>query len=394
LTCAATPYLGSRASSEVTDGEPVPSRRLTRWARPATNAAASMSAAIQQAALRVALVGAGRWGANIARVLAGLPRCRLIALCDLDPEKGALARALPGCRFTSRYDEILTAPDIEAVVLATPPPSHAELVLAALRQAKHVYVEKPLAMTVREALDIRAAAQASGRRVMVGHILEYHPGIVELKRLVRTGMLGSPRWVVSERLSPLSAQQKMDDAWWTFAPHDVSVICSVLAARPLEVAVVHEKAVVGRLVFPSCTATIRVGYVDGDKVRRMIVAGTWRTALFDDTLREGKLAIYPRLERVAGDGDRFPAPSREPLETPALESVEPLEAELRHFVEAVLDDKPILTGAEVGLSTVSVLEAGAISIASGGRAIKLEHRDAQSSNAFSAVRGRIREAGT
>jgi predicted dehydrogenase len=171
--------------------------------------------------ISVGVAGLGYWGPNLARNFASIPGCEVVWLCDGDPV--ALERVgatLPSARRTGSLDDLLADPALDAVVLATPVPSHAELAERVLRAGKHCYVEKPLAQTVADAARAVAAAEESGRTLMVGHLLEYHPGVAKLKEIADGGELGDIHYIYSNRLN-LGKLRADENALWSLGAHDV-----------------------------------------------------------------------------------------------------------------------------------------------------------------------------
>jgi predicted dehydrogenase len=152
--------------------------------------------------VRVGVVGLGYWGPNLVRNFASLPGCELAWGCDADPQaRERIAARFPGTRLTADLDDLLADPQLDAIVIATPVPTHAELAVRALSAGKHCFVEKPLAQSVADAERTVAAAQASGRVLMVGHLLEYHPGVQKLKELSQSGELGEIYYIYGNRLN-------------------------------------------------------------------------------------------------------------------------------------------------------------------------------------------------
>jgi predicted dehydrogenase len=313
--------------------------------------------------VRIGVAGLGYWGPNLARNFSSLPNCELAWCCDPSESarKGGRQR-FPGARFTSEIDELLADPELDAVAVATPVPSHAELAVRVLEAGKHCFVEKPLAQSVADAEAAVAAAEATGRVLMVGHLLEYHPGIQKLKQIVDSGELGERIYYIYGNRLNLGKLRADENALWSLGAHDVSVVLHLVGEDPLEV-VAHgqsyvrapvEDVVFCFLRFPSgLSAHLHLSWLDPHKERRFTVVGSHRMATFDDMAAEDKLTVYDKgFDEYADDyvpraGGSF---------SPAISKVEPLRIECEHFIECVrTGERPRSDGAS-GLRVVRVLE--------------------------------------
>src|SRR5690242_11880617 len=186
--------------------------------------------------LALAMIGVGSWGKNVLRNFAALHSVDLRVVCDVTPaslkDAGDLA---PGVATASDPDSVLADPKVDAVAIATPATTHHAIAKKALAAGKHVFVEKPMAMSGAEARELERAAAKAGRVLMVGHLLEYHPAVDKLKSLVDGGELGSLRYLYSQRVN-LGVVRKDENAWWSLAPHDVSIALYLIGSEPLSVA--------------------------------------------------------------------------------------------------------------------------------------------------------------
>jgi predicted dehydrogenase len=317
------------------------------------------------APIRVGVAGLGYWGPNLARNLAALPGCELRWLCD--PSEQARARAaqqFPGTRVTGELQELLDDPELDAVVLATPVPSHAELAVRVAEAGKHCFVEKPLATTAADAEAAVAAAARAGRVLMVGHLLEYHPAVDRLRELLAGGELGELYYVYGNRLN-LGKLRADENALWSLGAHDVSVILSLIDEEPSE-CVAHGRSYVREgvedvvfcyLRFPSgIVAHLHLSWLDPHKERRLTVVGARRMATFDDMQLEGKLTLYDKGfdedtrswgEYIARSGAIF---------SPQIPPVEPLRVECEHFLECIRTGATPRSDGHSGLRVVRVLE--------------------------------------
>ncbi|MEX2193819.1 MAG: Gfo/Idh/MocA family oxidoreductase [Thermoleophilaceae bacterium] len=315
--------------------------------------------------MRVAVVGLGYWGPNLARNFDGLPGAELRWICDGSAEQLERMRPrFPGARTTESLGEVLADADTDAVVVATPVPTHAELAREVLEAGKHCFVEKPLARSVSEAEEVVAAARGSGRTLMVGHLLEYHPGLERLKEMADAGELGRLFYIYGNRLN-LGKLRADENALWSLGAHDVSVVLRLAGEEPTECTAVGESymregvedVVFAFLRFPSgLTAHLHLSWLDPHKERRFTVVGAKRMATFDDMDSERKLTVYDKGfdedyesfgEYIQRSGDVW---------SPKVPNDEPLRLECAHFVEAIREGAEPRSGAESGLRVVRVLE--------------------------------------
>jgi predicted dehydrogenase len=313
----------------------------------------------------VGVVGLGYWGPNLARNFASLPGADLRYVCDGDAEQLERAAArFPGVRTTSDVDELLADPELDAVAIATPVPTHAALATRALAAGKHAFVEKPLAQSVEDAERVVEAARVAGRIMMVGHLLEYHPGVERLKGLVDSGELGKVHYIYGNRLN-LGKLRADENALWSLGAHDVSVVLLLAGEEPVECQAHGESymregvedVVFCYLRFPSgLAAHLHLSWLDPHKERRFTVVGSKRMATFDDMAIEGKLTVYDKGfeqdyrnygEYIARSGDVW---------SPVVPNDEPLQLECRHFVECVRDGETPRSDGQSGLRVVRVLE--------------------------------------
>lgn len=315
--------------------------------------------------VRVGVVGLGYWGPNLARNFDALPGAELAWLCDGDAaalERQALNHR--NARATGDFQDLLDDESLDAVVIATNVPQHAPLAERALLAGKSVFVEKPLGATLAECERLVELADSSPGVLMVGHLLEYHPGFERLKALVSAGDLGEIRYVYTTRVN-LGQLRTDENAMISLGPHDVSVSLSLIGEEPSQAwargeSYVHpgvEDVVFGYLRFPSGVAAhMHWSWLDPHKERRITVVGSERMATFDDMRAEGKLTVYDKgfdqnyeshSEYMARSGDIW---------QPRISNEEPLRVECRHFVECVRGGEPPRTDGRSGLRVVRVLE--------------------------------------
>jgi UDP-2-acetamido-3-amino-2,3-dideoxy-glucuronate N-acetyltransferase len=324
----------------------------------------------------VAVVGCGHWGKNLVRNFSQLGVLRRI--CDNNPTSLADVGSLyPKVQLTQSFAEVLSDPSVNAVVLATPASMHYEHVKLALEAGKHVLVEKPLALRYSEGLKLVELAKTQEAVLMVGHILEYHPAVALLKQIVQRGELGRILYLYSNRLN-LGKVRQEENILWSFAPHDISVICSLIGCEPIEVSASGgsylQKGIadvtVTNLLFPDgIRAHIFVSWLHPYKEQRLVVVGDRRMAVFDDTAREGKLKIYDKgIEWQSG----LPVPRQTSETTLFFEELEPLRLECEHFLKRVIDRQQPLTSGESALTVLKILEGCQISLERGGSVIRFD----------------------
>jgi predicted dehydrogenase len=315
---------------------------------------------------RLGVVGLGYWGPNLARNFDRLAEADLAWLCDAsEAARERWAPQFPDARLTGELDDLLNDESLDAIVLATHVPSHPELAERVLRAGKHCFVEKPLAQSVAEAERVVEAARETGKVLMVGHLLEYHPGVERLRELIEAGELGDVRYVYSNRLN-LGQLRSDENALWSLGAHDVSVLLRLAGEEPYECRAVGESyvnegiedVVFGYLRFPSgLAAHMHLSWLDPHKERRFTVVGSKRMATFDDMEIERKVTVYDKGfdedwssygEYIARSGDTH---------SYRIPNEEPLRIECRHFLERIADGAEPRSGGESGLRVVRVLEA-------------------------------------
>jgi len=326
----------------------------------------------------VGVVGLGYWGPNLARNFAALEGCDLRWCCDSQADRAH--RAPPGARVTTDLAELLSDPELDAVVVATDVPSHARLATDVLRAGKHCFVEKPLAQSVQEAAVVAEEASASDRVLMVGHLLEYHPGVAKLKEILDAGDLGEVRYVYSNRLN-LGQIRDQENALWSLGAHDISVLLHLFDGEEPDEAVAHgrsfmrdgvEDVVFCYLRFLSGrVAHMHLSWLDPHKERRFTVVGDKRMATFDDMALEQKVTVYDKgFDRDFRNWGEYIARSGD-ITSPQISNEEPLRIECSHFVECVRTGTEPRSGAASGLRAVRVLEALQCSLEAGGIPQKL-----------------------
>lgn len=311
------------------------------------------------ASVKLAVIGCGYWGKNLARNFAQLGA--LAAIVDPNPEAAKTHADAHGVQAMS-MEQALGDASIDAIAIAAPAELHKALALQGIAAGKHIYVEKPLALSVADGEEMRDAANAAGRILMVGHLLQYHPVFAALREKVRAGDLGKLRYAYSNRLS-MGKFRLEEDAFWSLAPHDVSMILALFDEAPSEVrgggldfitpGIADESRL--DLVFPSGgRAHIFASWLHPFKEQRLVVVGEKSMAVFDDTAPwEEKLAIYNHKVDMSGP---VPAPVKADVEYVSVPNGEPLKSECQHFLDCVANNQTPITDAEEALRVLRVLE--------------------------------------
>ena len=306
---------------------------------------------------KVAVIGTGNWGKNLVRNFAHLGALGMV--CDVDPRRlENVKREYPSVRVTDQFDAVLTDPEIKAIVIATPSDSHFLLAKQSLLAGKHVYVEKPLARSIRHAEELDRLATENNRILMVGHLLLYHPAVNCLKDLIASGELGDLRFIRSDRMN-FNTSRRDWSVLWDLAPHDISMMSYLLDCDNAEVDRVggwdtqgdslvdvayldlHFHSATGGMTVPG---QIRNSWIDPQKLVRLTVNGSLKTAVLNDAQAENKLALHS-LTRSG----------RMIVEYPAYPDVEPLQQECEHFLQCVTTGDRPRTDANNAYQVVRVL---------------------------------------
>jgi predicted dehydrogenase len=318
-----------------------------------------------QRPIQIGVAGLGYWGPNLARNFRELPGSELRWLCDgSEAARDKATAQFPGVRVTADLDDLLADPELDAVALATPVPSHADLAVRVLEAGKHCFVEKPLAQSVADAERAIAAAERAGKILMVGHLLEYHPGVLALKGLAESGELGEIYYIYGNRLN-LGKLRADENALWSLGAHDVSVVLTLAGEEPTE-AVAHgesyvrpgvEDVVFAYLRFRSgLAAHLHLSWLDPHKERRFTVVGANKMATFDDMAVDSKITVYDKGfdEDPQGYGE-WVLRNRETY-SPQLPAVEPLRVECQEFLDSIEQGRAPRSDGASGLRVVRVLE--------------------------------------
>ena len=320
----------------------------------------------------IAVIGCGYWGKNLVRNFEQLGALDMV--CDAtDTGRAKAAELAPNTKVTSHLEDVLKS-DIPAVAIATPAETHFQIVQAALKAGKDVFVEKPLALTFAEGNELVNLAKDRERILAVGHVLEYHPGILKLRELIDAGELGKIRYIYSNRLS-LGKIRREENILWSFAPHDVAIILRLTGALPFQVNAsggsyvtpnIADVTITNLLFDNGVRAHIFVSWLHPFKEQRLVVVGEKKMASFDDVNKE--LILYDqRVDVEKGQ----PVPVKGEGESVPFEANEPLRLECQAFLDAVETRKPPLTDGVSGVAVLKVLQAAQRSLVMNGEPVTL-----------------------
>ena len=340
---------------------------------------------MREGVLNVAVVGAGYWGKNLVRNFATAKRCNLKYVCDLNEKLLAVQKkSFPFIKTSTKLEDVLGDSEVGAVVIATDIPTHFAVAQKSLQAGKHTYVEKPLTLKAGDAKVLIELAKAKGLKLMTGHLLEYHPAVTYIKEMVDRGMVGQPYYMYTQRVN-LGIVRQDENAWWSLAPHDISVICYLLGSEPVSVAAQGQcflQKDIEDVVFATVKfadgkmAHIHCSWLDPHKIRKMTVVGSEKMVVFDDMEASEKVRVCDKGAAIKHDISTLYAEVISlrfgDIVLPKIPSGEPLSIECKHFIDCVLDGTPIRSDGVDGLRVVRVLEAGQKSLKSNGEPINPE----------------------
>ncbi len=325
---------------------------------------------------KIALVGCGYWGKNLCRNFYDLGALGHV----VDATDAGKAKALelaPEIPVSSSLENVLQDETIKAVALATPAETHAEIAILAMMEGKDVFVEKPMSLTLEDAQKMRETAQAEGRILMVGHLLEYHPAVLKLRDLIDSGELGKINYIYSNRLN-FGKVRTEENALWSFAPHDVAVILRLMGESPVEVSATGGSYItegladttVSNLRFANeSRAHVFVSWLHPFKEQRLVVVGDRKMVIFNDVAPLGeKLKLYHNSVELDGT---MPILKKEDAQFVEHLETEPLREECRHFLECISRREKPLTDASSGIEVLKVLHACQESMVQNGNPVKL-----------------------
>lgn len=337
--------------------------------------------------LNIAQVGVGYWGRNLLRNFAANPRVRVLTVCEARADRREeVAATHAGVRVTARFEDVLTSPDVEAVVLAVDTPQHHEFALAALRAGKHVFVEKPMARSAVEARELVAEAEAHDLTLMVGHLLLFHPAFCYVEELIRAGELGDVHYLYARRVN-LGIIRTLENAFESLAPHDLSVALTFLDGTPVAVSAQGQSYIqpgVEDVAFATVyfdngqMAHLHTSWLDPQKVRNVTIVGSKRMAVIDDVSASEKVRLYDKGIELGPGDPRYVDYAEAPMVrdgdilVPHIQAAEPLRLECAHFVECVLTGARPKSDGRHGLAVVQIMDAARRSIKEKGTCVEIQ----------------------
>jgi predicted dehydrogenase len=344
----------------------------------------------------VAVVGLGYWGPNLLRVLGDNLDADVRWICDLDPERLAkYRRRHPGARVTTKLERVLGDPAVDAIIIATPVHTHYDLAARALAAGKHVFVEKPLAHSSDLADELAEIAADRNRILMCGHTFLYSPPVRAIKRMISEGKLGDIYFISSSRVN-LGLHQRDVSVIWDLGPHDFSILLYWLSEMPTSVRAIGRDSIVKGIpdvAFVTMTfasgiiANIELSWLAPSKLRRTVLVGSERMAIYDDGAPEpvrlfDQGVVYRDPETF---GEYHLSYRSGDVISPKIDSYEPLGLELADFIGAIRSEDRMEYHTAIARSVVRLVDAADRSLREGGREIAVEHD--LSETQFTAARG-------
>lgn len=333
--------------------------------------------------LSLGVIGAGVWGKNLVRVFSQLPQVELAYIAELNEETRKWNQNwYPKTKVVKDYTIILQDPKVQGVVVATPPETHFPLIQQILRSGKHCFSEKPLTLSSQEANQLTQQARQSGKILMVGHLLKYHPAVRYIKKVLDRKELGEILYIYTHRLN-LGQVRSHENCWWSLAPHDLSLILYFLDQKPQAISATGscflqreiEDVVFATLFYKNHQmAHLHVSWLDPHKVRTLTIVGTKKMLTFNDMEPSEKIRIYDKGATISDEFTPFAwfgGMRSGDIYVPHLSQEEPLKEECAHFVECILHQTPCLSDGEEGSRVVEILSKGQESIRRHGEKITL-----------------------
>ena len=333
--------------------------------------------------IQLAIVGLGYWGPNLLRNFDQLRDCDVLFCCDLNNANLCrIKEQYSYVQITSDYSALVENPQLDAIAIATSAVTHYDLAKKALINNKHVFVEKPLTMNLGQASELVELASRVDRKLMVGHLMEYHPAIEKLKEIIKSGELGEIYYLYSQRVN-LGKIRRDENALWSFAPHDLSIIMYLLEMEPESVSArgqaylqegIEDVAFVN-LQFPNkIMAQIQLSWLDPHKIRRTTVVGSKKMAVFDDMEATEMLKIYDKgvsNAQFASFGEALSLRFGD-ISIPYIKMTEPLKLECQHFLDCIKNNHPPRSDGRDGLRVVKVLQAAQQSLDRSGASVHID----------------------
>ena len=325
--------------------------------------------------ISLAIIGLGYWGPNLLRAFDSETLCVVKYCCELDAKiRHSNQQLYPHILFTDKFEQVLSDPDLDAVVIATPAPTHYHLAKEALLQQKHVFVEKPLSLKIDHAVELTELADKQKMKLMVGHLMLYHPAIEWLKKAILSGDLGHIYYLYSQRVN-LGRIRTQENAMWSLAPHDISMALHLIGKRPDTVSATGysylqdqvEDLVFLNLKFPAeIGAHIHCSWLDPHKIRKLTVVGSKKMVVFDDMQKEEPIKVYEKGFDSVDYKNGNAAPSLSvrfgDIWIPHIPAEEPLKRQCHHFIDAIENCKKPLSDGKNGVEVLQILHQAQSSI--------------------------------
>ena len=326
--------------------------------------------------INVVAIGHGYWGKNVTRNLFNLGV--LYGVCETHPAAQLVVKELyPNVKLFTSIEDIWADENVKAIAVSTPAETHASIVLEAFKHGKDAFVEKPLALTLVDGIEMVRVAQEKGRILMVGHLLEYHAAVLKLESLIKAGELGKIQYAYSNRLN-LGKFRREENILWSFAPHDIAVLLRLIGESPIEVMAtggayiqpnIADTTVTNLLFDNGVRAHIFVSWLHPFKEQKLVIVGSKKMAIFDDREpQERKIMLW---DKGADWIDNQPIPREGSGIAVSFEASEPLKDELAHFIECVETRKNPQTDGKNGVRVLQVLQAAQQSLQTGGSRVPL-----------------------
>lgn len=335
--------------------------------------------------IRIGQVGLGYWGPNLLRSFQNLPNCEVLSVCDLSDQNLRKIQLLyPSISTTKNFTDLINKTDIDGIVIAVPAKDHFAFAKESLRAGKHVFVEKPLALTTDECQELIDLSEKNNKVLMVGHLLKYHPAIRKVKDYISEGMIGKIRYIYSTRVN-LGKIREIENVMWSLATHDVSVILYFLEhINLIGVSAVGESYLQKKicdvafitLFFESnIMATIHASWLDPHKIRKITVVGDKKMVVYDDMHPNEKVRLYDAgVDYKVNflNFSQFLSLRFGDVIIPKVEMHEPLQCECQHFCDCIRENIRPLSDGYDGLKVVRVLEGAEKSLSKKGQFIPLQ----------------------
>lgn len=355
----------------------------------------------------IGVVGCGYWGPNLIRNFRSLPQCRVKTVCDSEKKRLAHMKSLyPELETTLDFDHLLGDAELDAIVIAAPVRFHFQMAKQSLGAGKHTFVEKPMALTVAESIELIELAEKQKLTLMVGHTFVYSTTVRRIKEIVDSRDLGDVLYISSRRCN-LGLYQNDINVAWDLAPHDISIILYILNQMPISVncqGKAHVSPKIEDVTNMTLNfanggfATIQSSWLDPNKIREMTFVGSKRMLVYNDLEPMEKIKIYDKRVETPPHYDTFAAFQYSyhygDMYSPYLKQTEPLQVEAQHFLDCIrTGEKPQSCGKEA-LKVIQVLEAASKSLKNGGGRVEVNFHSDYSSDQRDALQGKRRVTAT